>query len=53
MTIISDIHGQLKLIEASRRIVSIYARCGQEQAAREELSSLGHLLNANRDRRGM
>jgi hypothetical protein len=43
----NDIDRQLKLIEASRRIATIYTHYGQVQAAQKELTSLCEVLQAN------
>lgn len=45
MTIV-DIERQLKLIEASKKIATIYTHYGQIQAAEKELISLGRTLQA-------
>jgi len=42
----NDIDRQLKLIDASRKIATIYTHYGQILAAQKELSSLGRTLQA-------
>lgn len=43
----SDIHRQLRLIDASRKIAIIYTHYGQILAAQKELKALGRTLQAN------
>ena len=50
----NDIDRQFQLIDASRKIATIYAHYGQIQAAQKELISLGKMLQAkNQNRSGL
>jgi len=42
----NDLSRQLRLIEASKKIATIYARYGQLEAAKRELSTLGQALQS-------
>lgn len=43
----NEINRQLKLIDASRKIATIYTHYGQVHAALAELSALGRMLQAD------
>jgi len=46
----NDINRQLRLVEASKKIALIYARYGQVESAKRELTALGQALQGTTGR---